>query len=323
MVANMNKAKGEAVAVRDAACLDRRGWARLRRWHTRALVAMGASLLFVGTGYSVATGDIPLWVWLVSGLVSLTGLGIVFRPTHRQPAPVPARSLVWEVRKHGLRMAVGCTGTEAFRVLLAAGQVSEDTTGFILLDSPDCPSESELGRALVRSLDGASCPQHAVARFLHCLDGQCHVEYALVGLWQESRRMLSFFAPGFEAPAAIQGASSRRLDDTAERKTDQGMQTLSFGAHCLSPGERWLFHTPPLVGSRRLWARSFDSTRLLQYACESRAMPNEEWVDHLLQRGFKAHKDSLPTGALLVSVMCEESEDTPADGCPPPVEGRS
>ncbi len=96
------------------------------------------------------------------------------------------------------------------------------------------------------------------------------------------------------------------IHDTMERKTDSGPQKLSFGVHRLSPGERLLFHTAPLVEGRRLWARPFDSTRLLRHACTSRAMPNEEWMDHLLERSLKAHKDSLPTGALLVSVVCEE-----------------
>lgn len=232
--------------------------------------------------------------------------GVSFRSGSRQSEPIPARSLVWEVRQRGLRMAVGCSGTEAFRVLLTAGRVSGDTAGFILLDSPDCPSESHLARALIRSSAGATCPQHATARFVPFMDAQCRVDYALVGLWEESSGTLSFLAPGFETPAVIQGSISHRLDDTMERKTDSGPQKLSFGVHRLSPGERLLFHTAPLVERQSLWVRGYSSIRLLRHACKSRAMPNEEWMDHLLERGLKAHKNSLPTGALLVSVVCEE-----------------
>ena len=279
-------------------------------------------MLLGATAVGAAMGVVPIWVGLVGGFVALASLVIAFRPGPKQSEPIPARSLVSEVRQRGLTMAVGCSGTEAFRVLLTAGRVSGDTAGFILLDSPDSPAESDLARALVRSVAEATCPQHAAARFLHFMDSQCHVDYALIGLWHESSGTLSFFAPGFETPAVIQENPSHRLDGTMERKTDSGPQKLSFGVHRLSPGERWLFHTAPLVKSRRLWARPFDSARLLQCACESRAMSNEQWVDHLLERGLKAHKDSLPTGALLVSVVCEESEDTPADTCPPSIERR-
>ncbi len=245
---------------------------------------------------------------------------VTFRSGSRPPEPIPARSLVWEVRHRGLRMAVGCSGAEAFRVLLTAGRVSEDTAGFILLDSPDRPAASYLARALVRSFAEATCPQHAAARFLHFMDAQCRVDHALVGLWEESSGTLSFFAPGFETPAVIQGSVSHRLDGAMERKTDNGPQKLSFGAHHLSPGERWLFHTAPVVERQSVWARGYSSIRLLRHACKSRTMPNEEWMDHLLERSLKAHKDSLPAGALLVSVVCEASEDTPADSWPPPLE---
>ena len=44
MVAHVNKAESEAIAIRDAACLERRRVPRLRRWHTRALVAIARYL---------------------------------------------------------------------------------------------------------------------------------------------------------------------------------------------------------------------------------------------------------------------------------------
>ncbi len=271
----------------------------------RRRVGLLAAALLLLAGYVAVAAAIPLWAWLAGGLVGLAGVGRFLKRSSRRSGPIPPRSIVQEVHVHGLRMAVGYSGVEAFRTSVYAAPILSDVAGFIIVNSPDRPGQDVLQQALARIVAEASCLGQAAARFLRFLDGQCRVEYALVGLWHRPQKTLYFFAPGFEAPVIVRQDSLQRLEGTVTKETDRGAQTMSFGTHHLSRGERWLFHTGPLIETKGLWKRPFDYGRLLESACEVHTMANEHAVDVLLERCLEAHKNSLPTGAMLVSVVCE------------------
>ncbi len=295
---------------------------RLRRWPVLGVIATGALLLLVGTVYAAVQGSVSVWIWAaVLGAVA-GGWGAVLWPGPKAAAPpIPARTIVQEVNLRGVRVVVGSDGAEAFRVSLYAVPLTDDTAGFIVLVSEDAPGADAVKRKLEELLADSSSQQEAETRFLRALDDQCDVEYALVGLWQESRRVLVYFALGFESPVVMNIGWPHRSEVAIDRRTDRGLQKVSFGIHRLSSGERWLFYTPPLVAVPDPQREPFNSVGLVQYAHNGWAMSDDLWVDHLLELGLKAHDGALPKGSLLISLACKRSASVASPNSPRPHRG--
>ncbi len=276
----------------------------------RALMVAWAVVVSAGTGYAIVGSAVSAWVWLPLSLAALALGTALLWPGSKASPGVPARSIIQEANLYGMKAIVGSSGEEVFRVSFGAVPLGRDIAGFIVLDSNDAPAINNLKSTLAELFSESASLQEAETNFLRVLDAQCDIEYAFVGLWDKSRHVLAYFALGFEAPTVINVGWPHRAEVAIDRKTKRGPKRISFGVHPLSRGERWLFYTPPLVAVPDPHRQPFNSVGLVQYAYDSCMMPNDLWMDYLLELGFHAHNEALPPGSLLVSLACEESADT-------------
>ncbi len=313
MIAELTYRQTNGLVTKDRTHLAGRVVSRIGYWPTRALMVAGALFVSVGIGYAVLEGAVSVWVWLALSLGAVAVVTALLSPSSNGAPAVPPRSIIQGVDLYGMRIVVGSSGKEAFRVSLGSVPLSRDIAGFILLDSNNAPAISNLERTLAELLSESASLQEAAVNFLRILDDQCDLECAFVGLWDTSQHVLAYFALGFEAPTVVNVGWPHRVEVAIDRRTDRGLQKTSFGVHPLSQGECWLFHTPPLVAVRDPHRQPFNSVGLIQYAHDSYAMPNDLWLDYLLELGFHAHNESLPPGSLLVSIACEEFADATGD----------
>ncbi len=306
MIAELKNRQTNGLVTKDRTHLVGRVVSGIGYRPARALMVAGALFVSAGIGYAVLEGAVSVWVWLALPLGALAAVTALLWPSSKASSPLPARSIIQEADLYGMRIVVGSSGKEAFRVSFCAVPLSRDIAGFIVLDSNNAPAMSNLKCTLAELCSESASLQEAEMNFLRILDDQCDLECAFVGLWDKSRHVLAYFGLGFESPMIVNIGWPHRAEVAIDRETKRGSQKISFGVHPLSQGERWLFHTPSLDAVRDPHRQPFNSVGLIQYAHDSRAMPNDLWVDYLLELGLDAHNGSLPGGSLLISLACKK-----------------
>ena len=224
--------------------------------------------------------------------------------------PILRNPVVGEVSLPGLQMAVGSSGADAFHVSYFALPLDNGATGLIALHADDHPSRNDLKLALSQTYARSSGVQEAAVRFLHALDREYDVKCAFVGIWEARVRRLTFFAAGFAPPSVFNADWPHRAEFAVEREMKSRVQRIAFGVHRLEQNERWLLYTAPLVDVADPYRDPFNSVGIIQYAHDDRWMRNDLWVNYLLKLGVKAHKGSLPTGSIVVSIAGKATEAT-------------
>jgi len=138
---------------------------------------------------------------------------------------------------------------------------------------------------------------------LRRLDDTLSPACAFVGIWQWPQRQLTYFATALEPPAVFNVGWPHLSEPPIDRESPRGPQKITFGQHRLSPGERWLLYTRPLIDVADPKAEPFNVVGIVQYAHDDRAMPQPVWMNYLPQLALRAHNDRLPTGAMLISLI--------------------
>ena len=217
--------------------------------------------------------------------------------------PIPAATIIQELDLYELLVEVGASGVEAFRLEAFAEQLSDETAGFVVLDSAG-PSAAvgDLRTALHRTFADMSTEQGAAARLLHSMIRRYDPIAAFVGLWRRQQRSLTYFAAGFEQPVIIGADWPHPPEMTVTCQTARGPMKMAFGRSRLAADQRWLLYTKALVDTPDPHSHPFNSVGLIQYAHDDRAMRDDLWVDYLLELSREAHGGSLPNGALLISL---------------------
>lgn len=217
--------------------------------------------------------------------------------------PIPAATIIQELDLYGLLVEVGASGVEAFRLEAFAERLSDETAGFVVLDSAGpAAAVGDLRTALHRTFAEMSTEQGAAARLLHSMIRRYEPVAAFVGLWGRQERTLTYFAAGFERPVIIGADWPHPPEMTITRQSARGSMKMAFGRNRLADDQRWLLYTKALVDTPNPHEHPFNSVGLVQYAHDDRAMRDDLWVDYLLELAREAHGGSLPNGALLISL---------------------
>ena len=297
-----------------------------------SLAVIGILVLFAVLGYIISRNLLPFWVWLPLPLIGIARNAALFvqrrrasasraadDPTSRsvwmkaketdspEPAILPSK-VIQEARAYGLEMAVGTSGAGAFQISVIALPLSNDSVGLVVLHSVAPPPQGELRHVLKRTWRQSTTAQQTGARFLRAIDEHYDPACAFVGIWKAQVRELTYFAAGFEAPSVFNVGWPHRSELAIERKTEHGLQKVTFGVHHLSERERWLLYTKPLVDVSDPGKEPFNLVGIIQYAHDDRCMANELWVDYLLGLGLRAHGGELPTGSVPISLACSQVE---------------
>lgn len=297
-----------------------------------SLAVTGILTLVAVFCYIISRNFLPFWVWLPLPLVGVVRYVVLFMQRREasasrvsaspanvssqvkikaadspQPASLPL-TVIQEVQDYGLELNVGTSGAGAFQLSVAVLRLGDDVAGFIVMHTDSPPSRSELVNVFELAWRESTTAQQAGARLLLDLDRYYDPACAFVGIWKAQIRELAYFATGFEPPSVFNVGWPHRSEVAIDRKTDHGLQKITFGVHRLSEHERWLLYTKPVVDVSDPAKEPFNSVGIIQYAYDDRYMANELWVDYLLDLGLRAHGGELPTGSVLISLACSQVE---------------